>query len=68
MNNSMRCISHLEIEDGDIICFQKSAPAVTEVPYRYPTVPLYLEFVQNRLVCFFILIYIDIDMYCNNTF
>ncbi|CAM8884881.1 unnamed protein product [Rhodiola kirilowii] len=38
-----------QIEDGDIICFQKLAP-ISEEQYRYPTVPLYLEFVHNRQV------------------
>uniref|UniRef100_A0A7N0V5G9 ubiquitinyl hydrolase 1 n=1 Tax=Kalanchoe fedtschenkoi TaxID=63787 RepID=A0A7N0V5G9_KALFE len=42
-----------QIEDGDIICFQKSTPAVSEEQYRYPTVPLYLEFVHNRQVVHF---------------
>ncbi|WVY90767.1 hypothetical protein V8G54_036281 [Vigna mungo] len=39
-----------ELEDGDIICFQK-APAKEHV--RYPDVPSYLEYVHNRLVIHF---------------
>ncbi|KAF2599262.1 hypothetical protein F2Q68_00007126 [Brassica cretica] len=36
-----------QIEDGDIICFQK--PVVNkEIECRYPAVPLFLEYVQNR--------------------
>ncbi|CAH8321728.1 unnamed protein product [Eruca vesicaria subsp. sativa] len=36
-----------QIEDGDIICFQK--PLVNkEIECRYPAVPSFLEYVQNR--------------------
>ncbi|XP_047150238.1 ubiquitin C-terminal hydrolase 13-like isoform X2 [Vigna umbellata] len=39
-----------QLQDGDIICFQK-APAKEHV--RYPGVPSYLEYVHNRLVVHF---------------
>ncbi|KFK25054.1 ubiquitin carboxyl-terminal hydrolase 12 [Arabis alpina] len=42
-------VSCFQIEDGDIICFQK--PFVNkEIECRYPAVPLFLEYVQNRQV------------------
>ncbi|KAK9122991.1 hypothetical protein Sjap_012593 [Stephania japonica] len=43
-----------QLEDGDIICFQKS-PATTEdgEQCRYPEVPLFLEYVHNRQVVHF---------------
>ncbi|KAJ3675624.1 hypothetical protein LUZ60_004666 [Juncus effusus] len=43
-----------QLEDGDIICFQK--PASTEEsdnPFRYPDVPSFLEYVHNRQVVHF---------------
>ncbi|KAL0736443.1 hypothetical protein Bca4012_012653 [Brassica carinata] len=36
-----------QIEDGDIICFQKPL-ANKEIECRYPAVPSFLEYVQNR--------------------
>ncbi|KAK9986554.1 hypothetical protein SO802_031505 [Lithocarpus litseifolius] len=39
-----------QIEDGDIICFQKSAPLESEEKCRYPDVPSFLEYVHNRQV------------------
>ncbi|KAM4079346.1 ubiquitin C-terminal hydrolase 12 isoform X2 [Castanea sativa] len=39
-----------QIEDGDIICFQKSAPLESEEECRYPDVPSFLEYVHNRQV------------------
>ncbi|KAG2334816.1 hypothetical protein Bca52824_005996 [Brassica carinata] len=36
-----------QIEDGDIICFQKHL-VKKEIECRYPAVPLFLEYVQNR--------------------
>ena len=41
-----------QIEDGDIICFQKSPPLEKEEDCRYPDVPSYLEYVHNRQVLF----------------
>ncbi|KAK9075087.1 hypothetical protein SSX86_003406 [Deinandra increscens subsp. villosa] len=38
-----------QLEDGDIICFQKPLPAGT-VKCRYPEVPSFLEYVHNRQV------------------
>lgn len=40
-----------QIEDGDIICFQKSPPE-NEEDCRNPDVPSYLEYVHNRQVLF----------------
>ncbi|KAK6942493.1 MATH/TRAF domain [Dillenia turbinata] len=42
-----------QIEDGDIICFQKSASLDIEDQYRYPDVPSYLEYVHNRQLVHF---------------
>ncbi|XP_011042519.1 PREDICTED: ubiquitin carboxyl-terminal hydrolase 12-like isoform X2 [Populus euphratica] len=38
-----------QIEDGDIICFQKSPPEIEE-DCRNPDVPTYLEYVHNRQI------------------
>jgi len=49
---SLICFLNLQLEDGDIICFQK-APAIYNVEHvRYPDVPSYLEYVHNRQVLF----------------
>ncbi|KAJ4979070.1 hypothetical protein NE237_009850 [Protea cynaroides] len=42
-----------QLEDGDIICFQKSHPVDSDEQYRYPDVPLFLEYVHNRQVVHF---------------
>ncbi|KAF6150148.1 hypothetical protein GIB67_023103 [Kingdonia uniflora] len=42
-----------QLEDGDIICFQKSPAVESEERYRYPEVPLFLEYVHNRQVVHF---------------
>ncbi|KAK1389757.1 ubiquitin carboxyl-terminal hydrolase 12 [Heracleum sosnowskyi] len=39
-----------QIEDGDIICFQKIPNLQSEEEYRYPDVPSYLEYVKNRQI------------------
>ncbi|XP_056171639.1 ubiquitin C-terminal hydrolase 12-like isoform X1 [Syzygium oleosum] len=41
-----------QIEDGDIICFQK-ARIDNEDEFRYPDVPSYLEYVHNRQIVHF---------------
>ncbi|TQD85674.1 hypothetical protein C1H46_028726 [Malus baccata] len=41
------------IEDGDIICFQKSTPLKSEEECKYPDVPSFLEYVHNRQVVHF---------------
>lgn len=41
---------NVQIEDGDIICFQKVPNIQSEEEYRYPDVPSYLEYVKNRQV------------------
>ncbi|XP_059428355.1 ubiquitin C-terminal hydrolase 12 isoform X2 [Corylus avellana] len=42
-----------QIEDGDIICFQKSPPLESEEECRYSAVPSFLEYVHNRQVVHF---------------
>uniref|UniRef100_A0A0D9XTG5 ubiquitinyl hydrolase 1 n=1 Tax=Leersia perrieri TaxID=77586 RepID=A0A0D9XTG5_9ORYZ len=42
-----------QLEDGDIICFQKSPVADSDAQVRYPDVPSYLEYVHNRQVVHF---------------
>ncbi|XP_047177146.1 ubiquitin C-terminal hydrolase 13-like isoform X2 [Vigna umbellata] len=39
-----------QLEDGDIICFQKSNKTRNKEQYRYPDVPSFLEYVHNRVV------------------
>ncbi|KAF9592304.1 hypothetical protein IFM89_013530 [Coptis chinensis] len=42
-----------QLEDGDIICFQKSLTAENGEEIRHPEVPLFLEYVHNRQVVHF---------------
>eukprot|EP00268_Persea_americana_P045288 TRINITY_DN460_c0_g1_i9.p1 TRINITY_DN460_c0_g1~~TRINITY_DN460_c0_g1_i9.p1 ORF type:complete len:1159 (-),score=221.76 TRINITY_DN460_c0_g1_i9:816-4163(-) len=42
-----------QLEDGDIICFQKSLPAEPTSYCRYPNVPSFLEYVHNRQIVHF---------------
>ncbi|CAL0315809.1 unnamed protein product [Lupinus luteus] len=42
-----------QLEDGDIICFQKAPAMDSEENVRYPDVPSYLEYVHNRQVVHF---------------
>ncbi|KAF1868595.1 hypothetical protein Lal_00036033 [Lupinus albus] len=42
-----------QLEDGDIICFQKAPAIDSEEHVRYPDVPSYLEYVHNRQVVHF---------------
>jgi hypothetical protein len=37
----------MQLENGDIICFQKASSIATEKHIRYPDVPSYLEYVHN---------------------
>ncbi|KAM7256047.1 hypothetical protein ACFE04_011788 [Oxalis oulophora] len=37
-----------QLEDGDIVCFQKSFPVEVVEKFRYPDVPSFLEYVHNR--------------------
>ncbi|KAL8050420.1 hypothetical protein ABFS82_06G080800 [Erythranthe guttata] len=37
-----------QLEDGDIICFQKSSQGQSSEECRYPTVPAFLDYVHNR--------------------
>lgn len=40
----------VQLEDGDIICFQKSVPAENVSYCRHQDVPSFLEYVHNRQV------------------
>jgi len=42
-----------QLEDGDIVCYQKTLKADTVEQYRYPDVPSYLEYIRNRQVVHF---------------
>ncbi|OVA00858.1 Ubiquitin carboxyl-terminal hydrolases family 2 [Macleaya cordata] len=42
-----------QLEDGDIICFQKSPPIERDEGCRFPDVPMFLEYVHNRQVVYF---------------
>ncbi|KAL0426633.1 UNVERIFIED_CONTAM: Ubiquitin carboxyl-terminal hydrolase 12 [Sesamum latifolium] len=46
-------IELFEIEDGDIICFQKRPPPESEEKNRFPDVPSFLEYVKNRQIVHF---------------
>lgn len=50
--------SLLQLEDGDIICFQKSTPIEGVGKFRYPEVPSFLDYVHNRQVCILVSFYI----------
>jgi len=42
-----------QLEDGDIICYQKVLLREEEERYRYPDVPSFLEYVHNRQIVHF---------------
>ncbi|XP_062188421.1 ubiquitin C-terminal hydrolase 13-like isoform X2 [Phragmites australis] len=42
-----------QLEDGDIICFQKSPKPDSADQYRYPDVPSFLVYIRNRQVVHF---------------
>ncbi|XP_020087505.1 ubiquitin carboxyl-terminal hydrolase 12-like isoform X1 [Ananas comosus] len=42
-----------QLEDGDIICYQKSPTPDNEHQYPYPDVPSFLEYIHNRQVVHF---------------
>ncbi|XP_040243046.1 ubiquitin C-terminal hydrolase 12 isoform X16 [Aegilops tauschii subsp. strangulata] len=42
-----------QLEDGDIVCFQKSPKADSGTQVRYPDIPSFLEYVHNRQVVHF---------------
>lgn len=42
-----------QLEDGDIVCFQKALPAEIAEKCRYPDVPSFLDYVHNRQVVHF---------------
>ncbi|KAF9676494.1 hypothetical protein SADUNF_Sadunf08G0007800 [Salix dunnii] len=37
-----------QLEDGDIVCYQKPPPVVSNEQCRYPDVPSFLEYMHNR--------------------
>ncbi|KAL2549122.1 Ubiquitin carboxyl-terminal hydrolase 12 [Forsythia ovata] len=39
-----------QLEDGDVICFQKSLQSQSSEQFRYPIVPAFLDYVHNRQV------------------
>lgn len=43
-------ISYLQLEDGDIICYQKNPYVMSDVRHRYQDIPTFLEYVNNRQV------------------
>jgi ubiquitin carboxyl-terminal hydrolase 7 len=42
-----------QLEDGDILCYQKALTREQEESYRYPDVPSFLEYIRNRQVIVF---------------
>ncbi|KAF7153501.1 hypothetical protein RHSIM_Rhsim01G0198200 [Rhododendron simsii] len=42
-----------QLEDGDIVCFQKTLPVESMDQFRYQDVPAFLEYVHNRQVVHF---------------
>ncbi|URE06756.1 ubiquitin carboxyl-terminal hydrolase [Musa troglodytarum] len=42
-----------QLEDGDIICYQRASALQNGDQYRYPDVPSFLEYVRNRQVVHF---------------
>jgi ubiquitin carboxyl-terminal hydrolase 7 len=42
-----------QLEDGDILCYQKALTREQEESYRYPDVPSFLEYIRNRQVVHF---------------
>ncbi|XP_042453329.1 ubiquitin C-terminal hydrolase 13-like isoform X2 [Zingiber officinale] len=42
-----------QLEDGDIICYQKTLTSANRDQFRYPDVPSFLEYVRNRQVVHF---------------
>ncbi|KAJ3707257.1 hypothetical protein LUZ61_010962 [Rhynchospora tenuis] len=42
-----------QLEDGDIVCYQKTLKTDAAGRYRYPDVPSYLEYIRNRQVVHF---------------
>ncbi|KAF3789504.1 Ubiquitin carboxyl-terminal hydrolase 12 [Nymphaea thermarum] len=42
-----------QLEDGDIICYQKAPQVTNESCFRYPDVPSFLEYVHNRQLVHF---------------
>lgn len=42
-----------QLEDGDIVCYQKALAPGQETSFRYPVVAVFLEYVRNRQVVHF---------------
>lgn len=46
----LTCCLCMQLEDGDIVCFQKPTPVENGEHLRYPDVPSFLDYVHNRQV------------------
>ncbi|TQD79967.1 hypothetical protein C1H46_034477 [Malus baccata] len=53
-----------QIDDEDIICFQKSTPLDSEIEYEYADVPSFLDYVHNRQGLCFVFQIDDEDIIC----
>ncbi|XP_070665822.1 ubiquitin C-terminal hydrolase 13-like isoform X3 [Malus domestica] len=51
--DKMTSFQSSQIEDGDIICFQKSTPLEIDEGCKYPDVPSFLDYVHNRRIVHF---------------
>jgi hypothetical protein len=54
----------MQLEDGDIICFQKAPAMDNEKHIRYPYVPSYLEYAHNLQVFSFSRFRIKGNLFC----
>jgi ubiquitin carboxyl-terminal hydrolase 7 len=43
-------LSRCQLEDGDIICFQKNTSAEDQTAFRHKSVPDFLEYIRHRQV------------------
>ncbi|KAH0677829.1 hypothetical protein KY285_025630 [Solanum tuberosum] len=48
LNNMLLSLRDCHLDNGDIICFQKSLPNQCSKQYRFPNVPSFLKYVHNR--------------------
>ena len=44
-------VCDVQLEDGDIICYQKVPTSQVNEECRFPDIPSFLEYVHNRQVC-----------------
>lgn len=54
----------MQLENGDIICFQKAYAMDNEKRIRYPDVPSYMEYVHNSQVFSFLRFNIKGKLFC----